>query len=41
MYNDSRTILHKLYQIPRELSVFVTFGFSDGSRNFRELFPVP
>ena len=39
-FDDSMIDLHKIFPNSKELSVLITFGFSDGSRNFRKLFSV-
>ena len=39
-YNDSMIRLHRICQIPVRCQKKMTFGFSDGSRNLRELHSV-
>ena len=41
MYNDSMIIFSQDFPNSQELSVLMTFGFSDGSRNFRKSLPFP
>ena len=41
MYNDSMIIFSQDLPNSQELSVLMTFGFSDGLRNFRKSFPSP